>query len=173
VTSLPDRAGVLALTPTAAVAVDVVVWTVLGVAVGYGAHRLSSTWLARDRGPTRLLRMEAGGRVYERVLRIQRWKRYLPDAGPVFSGGRAKRSLVTRAGGDLERFAVETRRAELTHWVLLAAGPFFLLWNPWSLALVMVAYAVVANVPCLLVQRYNRARIERLLDRRSRRPHQR
>ena len=57
--------------------------------------------------------------------------------------------------GHLERFVVETRRAEATHWLVLAAGPFFVLWNPWGLALVMVAYAVVANVPCLLIQRYN------------------
>jgi hypothetical protein len=29
----------------------------------------------------------------------------------------------------------------------------------------MVLYAIVANVPCLLVQRYNRARLERVLRR--------
>lgn len=156
-----------ALTPRAAVLVDVAVWAVLGVAVGYGAHRLSSAWLAQDRGPTRLLPFEDGGRVYERVVRIQRWKRHLPDAGPVFSGGRAKRSLVTRRGDDLERFVVETRRAELTHWALLAAAPLFALWNPWWLTAVMAAYAVVANVPCLLAQRYNRARLQRVLARRA------
>ena len=31
----------------------------------------------------------------------------------------------------------------------------------------MVAYAVVANVPCLVIQRYNRARVLRILDRRG------
>ena len=29
-------------------------------------------------------------------------------------------------------FVIETRRAEWTHWILLIAGPFFLLWNPWG-----------------------------------------
>jgi glycosyl-4,4'-diaponeurosporenoate acyltransferase len=70
---------------------------------------------------------------------------------------------------ELNRFVTETRRAEATHWVLLAAGPLFLLWNPWGLGLVMIAYAVVANVPCLVVQRYNRARLLRVVERARRR----
>lgn len=163
--------AVLALAQGPALAIDLAVWAVLGLAVGYGAHRLPDAWLERDRGLTRLRPWEAGGRRYERVLRVHRWKWFLPDAGPVFAGGRAKRTLATRRAGDLERLAVETRRAELTHWVLLAAGPWFLLWNPRLLGTVMVAYAVIANLPCLLVQRYNRARIERFLARRAaRRP---
>ena len=32
--------------------------------------------------------------------------------------------------------------------------------------LIMVVYAVSANLPCILAQRYNRARIQRLLARR-------
>jgi Glycosyl-4,4'-diaponeurosporenoate acyltransferase len=37
----------------------------------------------------------------------------------------------------LERFAAETRRAELAHWLILAASPWFFLWNPWWLGLAM------------------------------------
>ena len=38
---------------------------------------------------------------------------------------------------------------------------------PWWLGIAMAGYAVVANVPCILVQRYNRARLERMLTRSS------
>ena len=55
-----------------------------------------------------------------------------------------------------------TRGAELAHVPILLLGPVFFAFNPWWLALVMVAYAIVANVPCILVQRYNRARLERI-----------
>jgi glycosyl-4,4'-diaponeurosporenoate acyltransferase len=65
----------------------------------------------------------------------------------------------------LERFAVETRRAELTHWLILAASPWFFLWNPWWLGLAMVGYGIIANVPCLAIQRYNRARLLRMIPR--------
>jgi glycosyl-4,4'-diaponeurosporenoate acyltransferase len=51
-------------------------------------------------------------------------------------------------------------RTSLTHWAIAALGPVFFLWNPWWLALALLGYGLVANVPCLLVQRYNRARLE-------------
>jgi glycosyl-4,4'-diaponeurosporenoate acyltransferase len=41
------------------------------------------------------------------------------------------------------------------------------LWNPWWLGLAMVGYALAANLPCLLTQRYNRARLMRMLARRG------
>jgi glycosyl-4,4'-diaponeurosporenoate acyltransferase len=145
-----------------AVLVDVMAWAALGLAVGYALHRTPSARLDHDTWLTRLRPFERSGHAYER-LGIRRWKDRLPEAGALFAGGVSKR---TSGGRDrLERFATETRRAEWTHWLLLAAAPAFALWNPWYLALAMVGYAVVANVPCLVVQRYNRARIERMTAR--------
>jgi glycosyl-4,4'-diaponeurosporenoate acyltransferase len=43
----------------------------------------------------------------------------------------------------------------------LAATPVFALWNPLGLFLAMVVFALTANVPCLVVLRYNRARLVR------------
>nr|WP_249420529.1 hypothetical protein [Rhabdothermincola salaria] len=121
------------------------------------------TWL------TRIRPFEDDGGLYVR-LGIKRWKDRTPELGGLFAGGVSKRSSGGRP--QLARFAAETRRAEYTHWLVMAAGPFFALWNPWYLALVMVAYGVVANLPCLVIQRYNRARITRmavrLTDRRAR-----
>jgi glycosyl-4,4'-diaponeurosporenoate acyltransferase len=145
------------------VVLDVVVWAVVSTVTGYVTHRLPPQRFASDGFLTRLRPFEADGRWYERRLAIKSWKDRLPEAGAVFQGGFSKRSLRSASIDDLERFVVETRRAEVTHWVVLAAGPFFFLWNPWGLGLVMVAYAVVANVPCLVVQRYNRARLRRVV----------
>ena len=39
------------------------------------------------------------------------------------------------------------------------------------LGALMVVYALVANVPCLLIQRYNRARLERVLRAGAGHPH--
>ena len=147
------------------VGVDVVAWAGVGVGAGYLAHRLPLSRLERDGWLTRLRPFERDGRVYERRLRIKRWKARLPEMGAFFAGGFSKRRLAGAGPDDLARFVAETRRAELTHWWVLAAGPVFLLWNPWWLGLVMLVYAVVANVPCLVVQRYNRARLTRLLER--------
>jgi glycosyl-4,4'-diaponeurosporenoate acyltransferase len=47
----------------------------------------------------------------------------------------------------------------------MACAPVFFLWNPWWSDLIIVAYALTANLPCILAQRYNRARFQRLLTR--------
>jgi glycosyl-4,4'-diaponeurosporenoate acyltransferase len=141
------------------VLVDAAVWAGWGVAVSVVAARVPAEWLGADVGPLRLRPWERGA--WER-LGIRRWKDAVPEAGAVF-GGRSKRSLGGHGRADLEAFAAETRRGEIVHWVVPAAVVAFPLWNPWPLTAVMVAYAAAANVPCLLIQRYNRARIRAIL----------
>jgi glycosyl-4,4'-diaponeurosporenoate acyltransferase len=139
---------------------DAACWAVWSTICGYLAHRLPPSLLARPPRP-------APGRVerFETGLRIKAWKDSLPEAGSLFRGGFSKRHLQAHDRSYLQRFAIETRRAELAHWAILALGPFFFAWNPWWLGLAMLAYALVANVPCIAVQRYNRARFGALLAR--------
>jgi glycosyl-4,4'-diaponeurosporenoate acyltransferase len=114
-----------------------------------------------DNALTVIRRWERGGRAWER-LGIRRWKGRLPELGALF-GGRSKRHLPGRDRQSLEQLAIETRRAEIVHWwapLPLAVMP---LWNPAWVTAVMAAYAIAANGPCVIVQRYNRARIGRLL----------
>ena len=157
----------LPLDPVPAVAVSCVAWTVIGVGSGYLVHRLPvrrvdpDTWLTRPR------RFEDGGRFYERRLHIGRWKDHLPEWGALF-GGVSKGRLPDRSDATLARFAAETRRAELVHWINASAGPLFLVWCPWPLGLVMVGFGVAAHLPFVCVQRANRARVVRVLDARRR-----
>jgi glycosyl-4,4'-diaponeurosporenoate acyltransferase len=67
----------------------------------------------------------------------------------------------------LRLFARETRRAELAHWWAMCCGPLFVLWNPPLAAVLLVAYGVFVNLPFIVVQRYNRARLQGLLERRA------
>ena len=149
------------------VLIDAGVWATWSGVCGYLAHRIPASRFSRDRGLFRIRGFEAGGRFYERWLRIKRWKDRLPEAGALFRGGFSKRHVGAGDRGALERFAAETRRAELTHWLILAASPWFFLWNPWWLGLAMLGYGIVANVPCLAIQRYNRARLLRMIPRPS------
>jgi glycosyl-4,4'-diaponeurosporenoate acyltransferase len=155
----------LVMAPALTIAVDVVAWGVFHSATGYAAHRLDDRrleadgWLLRPRG------FEAGGRWYRRRLRIDRWKDRLPDAGDLFRGGLSKRHLPAYDAAGLERFARETRRAELAHWWAMGCGPLFVLWNPPLATGLLVAYGVVVNLPFVLVQRYNRFRIEAIVGR--------
>ncbi|GAA4692336.1 hypothetical protein [Nocardioides conyzicola] len=150
------------------VLVDIVAWGVFHAATGYAAHRLDDRRLARDGWLLRQRPFEDRGRWYRRRLRIHRWKDRLPDAGDLFRGGMSKRHVPTYDVAGLETFARETRRAELAHWWALFCGPLFVLWNPPLAAVLLIAYGVLVNLPFIVIQRYNRFRIDALMDRRGR-----
>lgn len=145
------------------VLIDVLVWGVWSTIAGYIGHRIPARVLQRDTWWSRLHGGERDGSFYARYTGIKKWKPLLPEAGDVFKDGFHKRHLRSRDRAYFERFVVETRRAELTHYMVMMAAPLFFLWNPWWLGLVMVAYALVANLPCIAAQRYNRARLQRVL----------
>ena len=145
------------------VLVDVVAWGAFHASTGYLVHRLPARRFERDTFLTRPRRVERDGRLYVDRLRIKRWKGRLPEAGALFAGGFDKRHLHGATPDDLTAFARETRRAELGHWLAAACAPLFFLWNPAPVGVVMLAYAAVANGPCIAAQRYNRLRIVRIL----------
>jgi len=158
----------LALSRPALVALDAALMAAVQVTAGYLVHRLPRAALERDRWLFRARSVEAGGRVYERVLRIRRWKPWLPEGGALFDGGFDKARLPVRDDGFVRRYVAETRRAELGHWLAVAPVPAFFAFNPWYASVVVVVYAAAANGPCIAAQRYNRIRLQRLLADRAR-----
>lgn len=101
-------------------------------------------------------------RWYRRRLRIDSWKDRLPEAGR-FAGGVSKRHLSTRERVAIERLYLETVRAELVHVSLMALQWLPALWMNSGFRILALAYAVVANMPFIAVQRYNRLRLSRLV----------
>ncbi|CAN5270623.1 hypothetical protein BH18ACT4_BH18ACT4_01300 [soil metagenome] len=150
----------------AMLSLDVAVWGGWSALAGWWAHLRPAGRFSTDGWLPRPRRWESDGRFYRERLGVRRWKDRLPEAGALFAGGFSKRALRSTRRDDLERFGVETRRAEWAHWLIMAAAPVFFLWNWWWVDLIMVAYALAANLPCVAVQRYNRARLTRVLERR-------
>jgi len=110
---------------------------------------------------------ERGGRLYERLFRVRAWKEMLPDGADLLRWRSfRKRHFEQKTRDYLERFARETCRAESTHFLTMVWAPLFFLWNPVWVGWLMVAYALAENLPLILVQRYNRIRLERALSRR-------
>jgi glycosyl-4,4'-diaponeurosporenoate acyltransferase len=102
---------------------------------------------------------EREGKIYQKWFRVRQWKDRLPDGAAWFEGGVGKKHLPGRRADALSAFAREAWRGELCHWLVIAMTPVFFLWNPWWADVVMVMYALAANLPCVIAQRYNRARI--------------
>jgi len=145
------------------VALNVGGWLAIQMGLAWAFTKLPVRWF--NPGPA--FAWERGGRFYERVFRIKDWKDRLPDAAGWFGGGFAKGSLAGKKADYLGRFVRETWRGELCHWCAVGFAPVFFLWNPWWGDLIIVAYALAANLPCILAQRYNRSRFQRVLARRA------
>ena len=145
------------------IAIDIIVWFCihLGVSVSISKKEQGTfnpeSWLYRDRD------WEKSGRIYEVILNIKGWKKFLPDGAAVFRSGFRKKKLQNWDVAYIQRFIIETCRAELTHWIIFAFSVIFFIWNVWWVGIIMIAYAFIVNIPCVITQRYNRIRLKKLL----------
>ena len=141
------------------VILNVMLWPVIQVALAWGFTRLPAAWFTP---PDAGFSFETCG-FYARWSGIKQWKDWLPDGARWFGGGFAKNALAATDPQYLRQFIRETRRGELCHCCAFVFVPVFFLWNPWWGKLVIIAYAIIANLPCIIAQRYNRIRLRRLL----------
>lgn len=153
-----------------AVAISALTWFVTSFFVGRWGANWPLDRVAQPGPITALRAWERSGNWWQRYFRVRRWKDRVPDAGAVFEGGRSKRQIGSRADSDLTRFRLETIRAERVHWLILASTPVHLIWCRPTIAIGMVVFGLAFNLPFVIIQRYNRGRIDRVLARRTRSP---
>ncbi|MEM1441470.1 MAG: hypothetical protein AAGF67_03955 [Verrucomicrobiota bacterium] len=147
-------------------------WIVILNVIGIPAIHLGISWIytqmSRDSfnpdSPIfRHRSWEDRGQIYQRLFRIRRWKHLLPDAAPWFDGF-AKGKLSDKDPAYLRAFIAETCRGEAAHYAQIPGIILTLIWNPWPVAaIVMIVYAFLSNIPCVLLQRFTRARLRDFL----------
>ncbi|GKV68313.1 glycosyl-4,4'-diaponeurosporenoate acyltransferase [Sporosarcina sp. NCCP-2716] len=152
------------------VVLDAAAWTFFHLAISVAMERISHGWFVQHARLFRPLSFEQGGALWDRLFRVRSWKSLIPDGTLFIRSGYSKKALHGSAEEDFARFAAESRRAELTHWLSILPAFLFFLWNPVWAGWLNVAYALLFNVPIILAQRFNRPRLERLLKRKSKRP---
>ena len=142
------------------VILNVLLWPVIQVALAWGFTRMPVCWFNPPATPA----FESAV-FHEKFLWIKHWKNLLPDGADWIGGAFNKSQLRATDREYLHRFIIESWRGELCHGCALLFVPVFFLWNPWWGNCVILAYALIANLPCLIAQRYNRIRLRRLLAR--------
>lgn len=141
---------------------DIAVIAGLSIIVGATAPRWPDRWLTRNRGPMRIAipRRESTFR----ALGVTWMARTLPEWGSIF-GGQSKASIPGRDAESLRRYLIEVRRAEWVHLLSMITFVPLAFFNPWWLTLIFAFITIGGNTPFLLILRYNRLRLTRLLDR--------
>ncbi|RIW38965.1 glycosyl-4,4'-diaponeurosporenoate acyltransferase [Bacillus salacetis] len=147
---------------------NIVLWPVIHLSLSYICLHMDRRYFTKESLLYQEKRWESGGRFYERIG-IKHWKTLLPDGGGVFDGGFRKKKLAGRDLDYFETFILETRRAEFTHLILIPPALIFFIWNTELVGWIMVVYAFAANIPFIMIQRYNRFRFQRILQQRKQR----
>lgn len=144
------------------IGIDIIAWVVIHMSVSYAVTQMplrmfnSAFWLYRSRWPA------TEKRIYERFLFVRVWKKLLPDGAALFARGFPKRHITAKDPAYIARFIEETCRGECAHWITFICAPLFFFWNQAAVGGIMIGYAFFANVPCIITQRYNRFRLQRL-----------
>ncbi len=135
-----------------------VILTLLAEKMPHGLYNYKK-WLYRER------KWEDGGRLYERVFFVKKWKAHLPDIGDFLKWRFSKKHLVDVRTDYIRRFLTESCKAELTHWMIILSSFLFIFWGGLVTFSRILLLAMVLNGPYIIIQRYNRPRLVRLLKR--------
>ncbi len=103
---------------------------------------------------------ERQGKFYNDVLKINRWKDFLPQH--IGKDGFSKDHIDDVSIEYLDEFIMETCRGEWNHTMncLFAVVLFFI--NTFPIALLFTFCLFLGNLPFAIIQRYNRFRLQKL-----------
>ena len=136
---------------------------VLSFAVG---RIVPKSWFHSDRFPFRCSEKEK--KLYA-ALRVKDWQSKVPDMSRLFKRIMPAKRINADTLSDLPRMLEETCVAEATHGILSLLGLGCMrLWKGIGGVLFAAAYILLGNVPFIIIQRYHRPRLQKLMERRRR-----
>ncbi len=161
---------IIFLTTTQAILRDVLAWAIIQLMIGYCISKIPLDWLNPDLPSFQVFAWEKGGEIYEKYFHVRAWKRLIPNGSALYRGAFSIKNLQTNDLTYLKRWLKESVRAEICHWLMILPCVFFFLWNSLVLGWVMVAYAFLSNLVPIILQRYNRPRMHKLVARLEKKP---
>lgn len=139
----------------------------LGVASFLFGRLLPKKWFRAEKFPFRCGKWEA---TLYRALRVQKWQNKVPDMSRIVPRLIPPKKLTEDYRERLPRMIEETCVAEFIHALLCVPGLFVLrLWRGTGGKVFAALYILLGNLPFIIIQRYNRPRLQRLLAAQKRR----
>jgi glycosyl-4,4'-diaponeurosporenoate acyltransferase len=150
--------------------IDLIYWLFVQGLVGFISAHLPPRLIDPRRRIYQTRRWEKDGSIYQRWFRIKNWKPIVWDAGRVFQKDFRKDHVDAADPQHLDRWIVETCRAEWCHRVTFVFILPLFSFNPPGMMYFWVLYDSLLNLVPIVVQRYNRPRLVRLMRRLTRLP---
>jgi|YNPMSStandDraft_1061717.scaffolds.fasta_scaffold00034_26 glycosyl-4,4'-diaponeurosporenoate acyltransferase len=143
---------------------NTIFWITVNFFCGYIVHFIPDNFYTTKNFIFKKRNFEKNGLLYKKLLFIQKWKDKLPDGGKVLGlHPFSKKHFEYKKKDYIEKFILETCRGELTHILPFIFLPISFTWNPLIGSIIMTLYCFFSNFPCIIVQRYNRIRLIKLL----------
>lgn len=102
---------------------------------------------------------EKGGKIYKERYKIHLWKEKVPQF--IGKDGFSKEHLNQNPTLEyVDRFIMETCRGEWYHTKSLWMVGFVVVANPWQISWLFGLGLVAVHLPCKIIQRYNRFRLQ-------------
>jgi len=134
-----------------------------GIPAFFLGEKLPRTMFNPDSFPFRSYAWEQEGRIYEKIG-IQKWKTHIPDMSKYITRTFSKQGNMMRDPNHLRRLVLETCSAELVHWYLILVSPVFAILMD-ELGLLSMLIYIVGNLLFVIIQRYNRPRVQKIIQR--------
>lgn len=144
--------------------IDCMIYIALIGIVGFLLGRLFPRgWFRYDQPPFRPFHFEKNGEIYA-AWGIRRWKDRFPDMSEILPNLMPSKKLPRRASGEqLALMVQETCIAEAIHVLLCIAGLHCMQLWPGIGGLAVAGLNMLGNLPYIVIQRFNRPRLVRLL----------
>ena len=144
-----------------------IVWGVVYIAVisllgHYIGELLPRKWFDYNRFPYAAFRWEKDGAVYDKI-KIKKWKKKMPDLSRIMKYMVPKKVTRSTTAADMDLLLRETCIAEFVHIAVsvLSIGTCFI--SNVAFGIVVFVIYTLGNLPFVLIQRYNRPHLKRLL----------
>lgn len=136
---------------------------ILGVFSFALGRMLPKGWFHGDRFPFHSFPFERDGKIYEK-LNIKRWQKKVPDMSRILPKVMPPKRMGADYAVRLPRMVQETCVAELIHSLLCICALACLdLWQGVGGIIVTLVY-ILANLPFIFIQRYNRPKLMRVME---------
>ncbi|PCQ20676.1 glycosyl-4,4'-diaponeurosporenoate acyltransferase [Mammaliicoccus sciuri] len=134
-------------------------WFIAQMIIAQLGTRISYKFLEKDNKYFRSWNFEKEGQLWQQLVKVQNWKDYLPDGQHINRNIKSKATFdFSKNVYEIQQFILETRRAEILH--MMSIFPIIAFYkSSKSVKIINFAYVVIANVPCIIVQRYNRPKL--------------
>jgi len=98
---------------------------------------------------------------YENIFKIKFWKDKIPQY--IGKNGFSKKNFKSFNFSYLKEFIAETYRGEIYHAECCMIIPLLFFASSLNIAICLSIFIIFINLPCIFIQRYNRARLRKLL----------